>query len=155
MPQNRASMVISPQQQAAALAAIAQINAQLNGLISLEPAERRSLPMMGPKSDRFARGVVRLLQQNPAIVPTGLELSNAVADLEALDKLLPILDALQKLTSRVDDTAAALGSDVMDVAHAGYGMLKMLGNAHGLEDMRKELGYRFAKSKKKTQPDET
>jgi hypothetical protein len=150
MPQNLASMVITQAQQAAVLEAIAQIESQLQGLVTLEPGERRSLPMMGPKSERFARGVVRLLEQNAAIVPPGLDLAGATADLEALDRMLKINDALQKLASKVDDTVAALGSDVMDVAQTGYGMLKMFGTAHGLDDMRKELGNRWARSRKKT-----
>jgi hypothetical protein len=149
VPQNLASLVITREQQAAALAAIVQVSNLLDGLVTLDPAERRRLPMMGPKSDRFARGIIRLLEQNAQLVPPGVDLPGATADLAALDQLMPILDALQQLTTRVDHTVAALGSDVMDVAQTGYGVLKMLGNEYGLEDVRKELGYRWARSSKK------
>ena len=64
--------------------------------------------------------------------------------------MLRINDALQRLATRVDNTVAALGSDVMYVAQTGYGMLKVFGDEHGLEDMRKELGYRFARGRRKT-----
>jgi hypothetical protein len=105
--------------------------------------------MMGPKSERFARGVLEALQQNAALVPPGLELAEATADLRAMDMLRPILLGLRALTARTEDTDSALGSDLMDVAQTGYGMLKMLGHEHGLGDLRKELGYRWARGPRK------
>jgi len=40
---------------------------------------------MGPKSERFVRGVVGGLQQNRALVPPGLGLEDALVDLQTLD----------------------------------------------------------------------
>ena len=56
------------------------------------------------------------LEQNPQIVPPSLDLSAATADLAAYDQLRPLLERLQRLTTRLDDTVTALGSDTMDVA---------------------------------------
>ena len=50
---------------------------------------------------------------------------------------------------RVDDTINALGSDAMVTALEGYGQLKLSGSAHGLDDLRKELGGRWTKSRRK------
>ena len=123
MAQNLVSMVITQEQQAAALAGIAQAEAALGGLVSLEPAVRKRMRYMGPKSAEFARGTVRLLAANTHIVPPSLDLAGAEEDLAAFDALRPVLEALQRLYSRVDDTVMALGSDVMDLAFEGYGQL--------------------------------
>ena len=49
----------------------------------------------------------------------------------------------------MDDTVAALGSDVMDVALEGYALVKVSGRAQGLDELRRELGGRFAKTRRK------
>jgi|SRR4249919_538007 len=149
MAQNLISLRITDEQQAAALDAIARLEAALPGLISLTPADRKSLFFMGPKSEAFTRGVVRLLQGNPQIVPPSLNLAEAQADLALFDRISPILDAIERIHSHLDDTQAAAGSDAMDVALEGYGQLKLSGDAHGLEDLRKELGARFSKTRRK------
>jgi len=66
-----------------------------------------------------------------------------------LDQLRPIAEALQRLHSRVEDTLAALGHDIMDVALDGYGQLKLSGAAHGLDDLRRDLGARFSRTRRK------
>lgn len=149
MSQNRASIRVTEQQKFAVLEAIGQISAQLDGLVSLDQGERRTLSTMGPKSERFARGVLRVLQENDVLVAPVMNLPEAVGDLEAFDNLLPIRDALMALVSRVDDTTAALGSDVMSFSQYGYGMLKLHGKSQGLEDMLKELSYRYQRPSRK------
>ena len=146
--QNLVSLVVTPDQQAAALAALSQVEAALPGLISLQPGEAQGLMFMGPKTETFGRGTIRVLGQNPQIVPPSLDLAGAQADLDALDRLRPVLEAVARLHSRLEDTVAALGSDVMDVALDGYGQLKLSGAAHGLEDLRRELGSRWSRSRR-------
>ena len=149
MSQNLVSLNLTDEQIAAALAGLQQVEAALPGLIALESGERRGMMLLGPRSEPFARQTLRVLAQNPGIVPPSLNLTDAQADLAALDKLTPVLERLQKLAARVDDTVAALGSDVMDVALEGYGQIKLSGGAHGLDDLRKELSGRFTKSRRK------
>jgi hypothetical protein len=139
------SLTITDEQQASARAALAQLEAALPGLIPLEPGERKKLLYMGDKSEVFCRQCVRVLGQNLNIVPPSLDLAGAEADLLALDRLRPLLERLQRLASLAQDTAAALGHDAMNVAYDGYGQLKLSGAAHGLDDLRKEIGARFAR----------
>ena len=149
MAKNLVSMIVTAQPRTTALAALGSVEAPLVGLISLEPDDRKSLTRMGPKSDTFARGTIRVLAANAAVVPPGLNVTGAQADLAALDMLLPIADALQRLNSRVQDTVAALGHDVMDVALDGYALLKVTGDTQGLVELRKDLGSRFARARRK------
>ena len=108
---------------------------------------------MGPRSEPFARQTLRVLKDNPKIVPPSLNVPGASVDLDAHDKLKPLLERLQRLTSRVDDTVAALGSDVMDAALEGYAQIKLSGGAQGLDELRRELGGRFKRpSRKVAQP---
>lgn len=149
MSQNLISLNVTDEQIAAALAGLQQMEAALPGLIAMEAGERRGMMLLGPRSEPFARQTLRVLAQNPGIVPPSLNLGEAQADLAALDRLTPVLERLQKLTARVEDTVAALGSDVMDVALEGYGQIKLSGGAHGLEELRRELSGRFAKTRRK------
>ena len=149
MSLNLISLDITAEQQAAALAALVQLEAALPGLLSLEPDERRKLLWMGDKSEVFCRQTIRVLGDNLQIVPPSLDLTGAQSDLQTLDRLRPVLERLSRLHSTVDDTVSALGSDIMDVALDGYGQLKLSGAAHGLDDLRKEIGGRWAKTRRR------
>jgi len=127
-------------------AALTSAETILSGLIALNTNQRRKLARMGDKSEAFARQALNILAQNPQVVPPGLGLAAAQADLVALDQLRPVLSRLQRLTERASDSEIALGSDIMTVALQGYALLKVSGKNQGLEGLRKELGARFAKS---------
>jgi hypothetical protein len=147
--QNLVTLNVTDQQVQTVLTALGQIEAALPGLISMEPADRKGLMIMGPRSEPFARQTLRVLEQNPKIVPPSMDLVAAKADLAAYDRLQPILERLQRLVSRLDDTVTALGSDTMDFCLEGYGQIKLSGGAQGLDDLRRELSGRWAKNRRK------
>ena len=148
MSQNIVSLVLTDEQINAAMDALTALEGALAGLISLDAEERRRLTKMGQKSEVFCRQAISVLAQNPQIVPRSLQLADAQADLLALDRLRPVLDRLQKLAERGSDTEIALGSDVMDVALEGYGLLKVSGKNQGLDGLRKELSSRWSKTRR-------
>ena len=145
MSQNLVSLALSNEQLAQAEQAITTLEQILAGLVSLKPVERQRLTKMGQKSEVFCRQALRVLEQNPQIVPPGMDLAGAQADLSALDQLAPLLDRLQRLAERGRDTEMALGADVMDVALEGYALLKVSGKQQGLDGLRKELSSRWAR----------
>lgn len=147
MSQNLISMQVTTEMVTAVRDALGVIEQTLPGLISLEPGDRRALMLMGPRSEPFVRKTLRVLEQNPKIVPPSLDLAAAQGDLAAYDQLQPLLERMQRLVSRLDDTVSALGSDAMDVALEGYAQIKLSGGAEGLEELRRELGGRFAKQR--------
>ncbi|MDH5833388.1 hypothetical protein [Luteimonas kalidii] len=69
----------------------------------------------------------------------------AQADLVAMDLLRLVLGRLQRLIERVSDSEMALGSDLMNTALEGYGLLKVSGRNRGLEGAAEALGARFAR----------
>lgn len=152
MTQNIISLELSDGQITIALEALTELEGALAGLISLEAEERRRLTKMGQKSEVFCRQALSVLAQNPQIVPPSLNLAEAQSDLRALDRLRPVLDRLQRLAERGADTEIALGSDVMDVALEGYGLLKVSGKNQGLDGLRKELSARWAKTRRTAEP---
>ena len=152
MSQNIISLVLTDAQIKTATDALTALEGALGGLISLDTEQRRRLTKMGQKSEVFCRQAVSVLAQNPQIVPPSLHVADAQADLLALDRLRPVLDRVQKLAERGSDTEIALGSDVMDVALEGYGLLKVSGKNQGLDGLRKELSSRWAKIRRVAEP---
>ena len=90
------------------------------------------------------------LADNPQILPPTLDVAGARNDLLARDQLRPRLMRVEILLQKGNDTSMALGSDAYTVATQGYGILKLLGRANGLEPLRRDLGSRFAKSPRAT-----
>lgn len=148
--QNLISLEVSHEQLDAVRSALDRIEAALPGRMSLESGDRRGLMLMRPKSEAFARQTLRVLDQNPKTVPPSLDVAAAQADLAAYDRLRPVLERVQRLARQLDDTVVLLGSDVMDVALDGYSQIKLSGGALGLDELRRELGGRFAKQRRST-----
>jgi hypothetical protein len=145
MTQNLVSLKLTDTQLTAVDAALTELETQLGGLIALSGPQKRSIRKMGEKSEAFCRQTLRVMEQNPQIVPPNVTVADAVADLTALDLLRPRLVRLSRLSERASDTDTALGSDVMSAALQGYGLLKLTGRSEGLEPLRRELGNRFAR----------
>ena len=145
MSQNIVSLSFTDAQLQAVDAALAELEGQLSGLIALAIPEKRRLRKMGEKSEAFCRQALRVLAQNPEIVPQNVVTSGAIEDLVALDQLRPRMVRLSKLSERAASTDIALGSDVMSASLQIYNALKASGASVGLEGLRKELGLRFAR----------
>jgi hypothetical protein len=150
--QNLVSMVVSDDQFAAVDAALASLEANLSGMVSLSPEQRRSVPRMGGKSEAFCRQTLSLLGQNPQVVNPNLGLPDAASDLALLDALRPRLQRLERLHARGSDTQMALGSDVMATALHGYKLLKVSGNSQSLDGLRASLATRFTKRSRTQEP---
>ncbi|GAB3350641.1 hypothetical protein [Lysobacter tyrosinilyticus] len=150
--QNLVSLNLSAQDLADVDNAIATLRRVFAQMIALTPTQRRDLYKMGDKSEVFCRQTLAVLAANPQIIPPSLNLAEAQADLAALDQLRPRLQQLEQLVERADDTALALGSDIITVALEGYGLLKVSGKNEALKGARKELSARFAKGSKAAEP---
>ncbi|WP_119717923.1 hypothetical protein [Cognatilysobacter tabacisoli] len=150
MSVNRITYVITPEQRQAATAGLAQARAALPPMAKLQPGELRELHGFGAKNEVFSRNVLRALQAYPHIVPATLDVPGAQADLDALDALRPLLEAVRLLHAELEDTVALLGHDVMDFAYDGYQQLKLAGSADdALDTMRRDIGAQFTRSRRR------
>jgi hypothetical protein len=149
MTQNLVTLNLTDAQLTAVDAALTVLETQLAGLVTLSAPARRTVRRMGPKSEAFCRQTMRVLEQNPQIVPANVPVADAIADLTAQEQLRPRMIRLSRLSERASDTDVALGSDVMTVALQGYSLLKLTGRTEGLDPLRKELSVRFAKSSRR------
>jgi hypothetical protein len=126
---------------------LSQIEQKLTGLIELPLATRRKLMKMGDKSEAFCRGTLGLLEENPDVVPPGLNVPDALQDLSHLDAIRSRTRRVRRLLGRLEDSETALGSDVMAASLAGYAMLKVMGKGSGLEALRGDVSRRFSRSR--------
>lgn len=141
--QNLISLNLSPNDLQEVDAALETLRRVFAPMITLEAQQRRELTKMGGKSEAFCRQTLTVLASNPQIVPPNLGLAEAQADLAALDALRPRVLLLQQLAERAEDTALALGSDLMSVALEGYGLLKVSGRNESLKAACRALSVRF------------
>ena len=153
MAHNRISIDVTDDELNVALAALGQLEGALQALVALEPRERQRLVKMGQKSEVFCREALIVLEQNPQIVPSSLDVAGARDDLRALERLRPVFDRLQRLTERGKDTELVLGSDVMEVAMEGYRLVKVSGRRQGLDGHRRQLAERWAKARRAAEPE--
>jgi hypothetical protein len=148
--QNLISLVLTDEQLSAIDSALATLEQNLTGLIALTSDQRRSLAKMGDKSEVFCRQTLKLLVQNPQVVPPSLNVAEAQADLAAFEQIGTFLMRLMRLSERAQDTSTALGSDLMQFALEGYGLLRVTGKNQGLEELRRELSSRFSRAAPRT-----
>jgi hypothetical protein len=150
---NLATLNLTDAQLTAIDSAITELETQLSGMVALSTADKRRAAKLGEKSEYFCRQTLRMLAENPQVIPPNLDLADAIADLDARDALRPRLMRLTRLLERGNDTDFALGSDAMAAATRGYSLLKSVSGREGLDQLRRDLGTRFTKTRRKT-PDE-
>lgn len=149
MSQNLSSLVVTPEQVASARSLIAQAHASLGALISLSDEQRKGMVHMGPKSQPFMMQTLRVMEQNPYLLPPSIDLAGGLTDRAALELLLPLQEEVQRFKTLLDDTIDAIGSDLLMLALEGYAQFRLAGDEHGLGDLRKELSARWAKPSRK------
>lgn len=146
--QNLASLNFTDAQLTAIDQTISQLEDQLAGLITLPAGSKKRSAKLGDKSESFCRQSLQTLAENPKILPPQIDVADAQRDMLTRDQLRPRLMRLECLLQRGNDTSFALGADAYNVAIQGYKLLKVIGRSAGLDPVRRELGNRFAKSRR-------
>lgn len=154
MPDNRVSASLSQADQQAVLAAIDIIREKLPFLIDLTPDERRALPKMGDSSRGFVTQALTIATQNEDILPRSFDLNEMRGDLELLDSLRPVLNALSQLSELVEDTYTAVGSEAYTSALLVYQYARAAGKGSALDGALDALGQRFARKSRSVPPPE-
>jgi hypothetical protein len=152
MNQNLVSIEFAPADLDAIDSALAVLEAKLDALITLTAEQRRKAIKMGDRSEAFCRQTELVLRQNPGIVPGNFDFIGYQQDIAALDALRPRLQRLRTLTDRADDTALALGSDIMSASYDGYALAKVGGKGTALDTLKEAMQTRLTR-KPRTPPD--
>jgi hypothetical protein len=152
MSQNVVSLSLSSDQIEQVQGALAVLEKNLSGLVSLSVDQRRELRKMGPKSEMFARKAHDVISQSPEILSGSFDLEEFGLDIQALDQLRPIFTRLAGLAQRADDTEMALGSDIYTAALEAYRFAKLAGKGTALDELRIQAAARFGRSPRRQGP---
>jgi len=132
------------------------INTALAGILlfNLTGQDRLELYKLGDKSAAFVDKALEYAANNPALVPSYLDLVEANKDLKLSKDLNNILKQVSTLQRAIEDTAMVAGSEAYDAALVFYASVKGASrvNVPGSQSVFEDLQKRYiAKSKKKDQ----
>jgi len=132
------------------------INTALAGILlfNLTGQDRLELYKLGDKSIAFVEKALEYASNNPALVPSYLDLGEANKDLKLSKDLNNILKQVSTLQRAIEDTAMVAGSEAYDAALVFYASVKGASrvNVPGSQSVFEDLQKRYiAKSKKKDQ----
>jgi len=143
---------LSPEDQAAVLAALATIEEKLPFLIDISIEQRISLPKMGDKSRAFVSKAVEVAAQNPDFLPRSFDVDEMRRHVALFEALQPIALRLTRLQELVDDTQLATGSEAYTDALTVYNYARNSGKGQALDTVVDEMGRRFARKARAATP---
>jgi hypothetical protein len=121
-------------------------------LFNLTADDRKTMRVMGDKSIAFVQKALEYAQNNPALMPPYLDLTEAKKDFALAHDLYGILQQLNTLQRAVEDTMMVAGSEAYDAALIFYNSVKGASrvNVPGSEAVYNDLQQRFAVKPQKT-----
>ena len=154
MPQqNLVSATLTDADQTAVLTAITTIKNKLPFLITLTPDDRKSLPKMGNNSTAYVDKAYQFANQNSEKLGADFGMDEYTTDYSLFQQLQPIVTAISELSEAIADTELALGSDLMVRSNLAYGFMKVLSKSSGsFDELRSDMGQRFARGPRKPKP---
>ena len=93
-------------------------------LFNLSADERQALPKMGDKSLSFTGKAFEYAKQNPALVPSFLDIIEADKDYVLASDLFKIYQELLTLTVSIEDAIMVSGSEAYDATKIFYASVK-------------------------------
>jgi len=151
MPSNRIDAAFTSEQRDKAKAALATLSETLPFLVDLTTEDRASLPKFGEKNRSFVVKALAIAEGHPEILPASFSLDEVRADVELVESLYPLRNAVEALFGKIDDTYFAAGSEAYAAALLVYQYAKLHNLAScALEDSLDDLGRRFARKSKKS-----
>lgn len=109
---NKISIQVDAQQEQKIMQKIAELDELLpEGLVILTESERKSMAMMGDKSEPFVEKAIEVAEQNPLLKPAYVDLAEARKDLNGYKALNRILRALNPIVNKIKDSAQLCGNE--------------------------------------------
>lgn len=115
-------------------------------LFNLTAEERKAMRVMGDKSIAFVQKSLEYAENNQALIPSYLDLTEAKKDFALAHDLYGILQQLNTLQRAVEDTMMVAGSEAYDAALIFYNSVRGASrvNVPGSEAVYNDLQQRFA-----------
>jgi hypothetical protein len=86
-------------------------------------------------------------------MPRCLDIDEMRRDLELVESLYPVLLSITQLQELIEDTYLLAGSEAYAAARMAYNSARVNGRNAGLNATVDQMGRRFARKSRKTQPD--
>jgi hypothetical protein len=139
------SVVITPDQKAAILAKIADLNAAMSFLIGLTDDQRKKMLKMGDKTVGFEQKCASYMASRPDLVPSFVDVNQLSQDRAAWADVADILRALLDAYQRVDDTDMVLAHQIYLPDLSFYQNVQMAAkrNVPGAQAIYDDLKARF------------
>ncbi|SFB42993.1 hypothetical protein [Algoriphagus aquimarinus] len=151
--ENRVSITIPPADLKAINDAVKVLQEKLGPLlISLTVDERRALTKMGEASRPFAEKVMEYVVTNPEFLPPYSDVAEMQKDWKAINELGSVYNAINQLTSNLDDTLMEAGSEVMEQANMYYRSVQgaVKANVPSSKPVYADLRVRYEKRSKRS-----
>ena len=125
---------------------LSEINAALPFLISLTPDERKNLPKINEANKIFVEDAITGMQNNPAIIPSYLNLGNVKNDLTLFQQLDDVMSITNQLNQKISDTQMLAGSEAYVSSLTAYRLFESASNAgvDGTTAVYNSLRQRFS-----------
>ena len=122
-----------------------EVETLLPFVVNLSPEERKTIPNMGRKSLKFVESALGYARKHSNFVPPYLDVEEQGRDLELTEKLYDILEVLEPLWEKVNDTCFAAGAEAYHAARVFYNSVKGAAKAGmpGVDIIAKDLGKTF------------
>ena len=154
MPYSNISAVLAEADQLTILTKINEIKALLPFLVNLQQEERSVMLKMGDKSVPFVEKALGYSQSTPNLVPPYIDPAELKKDVELVQRLTPVFNAIAQLYESLDDTVMAVGSEAFSAALAVYNTSREAtkANVPGIKSIYEDLKLRFPGRPGKTTP---
>lgn len=149
--ENKIKIVLTEEQKTAISTGLKSLKDILGPiLISLTPAEKQSMLIMGDKSVSFVDKGIMYAEQKPEFIPSYLDLSEWKIDMQARNDLAPYNAEIQELNSLLLDTIALCGNEAYREALTFYNAVKQAAknNVPGAKPIYEELKQQYPNRKK-------
>jgi hypothetical protein len=125
-----------------------EVESLLPFIVDLSPDEIRSLPKLGRKSLKFVESALNYARQHPNFIPPYLDMNEQERDLQLTRQLVEILEVLNPLSEKVNDTCYAVGAEAYAAARVFYTSIKgaVKTGVPGVDVIARDLGRNFEKS---------
>jgi hypothetical protein len=129
--------------------AIKNLDMELGFSIGFDKEQHKKYQKMGDKTVAFINKMMEYSADHPDLVPPYSDLEELKTDYDLANKLRLIIEKLEPVVNKINDSYLSVGDDVFSAARKFYGYVKAaaIAGAPGLAPIAAELGKRYTRDK--------